>query len=66
MYGAYGRDHRKHMCTFKRHRDETSMFLVAGNLFALVYMLLSPSFSSFEICVAAAMIGFFYFMKKVL
>lgn len=72
MGRAYGPSsavhHRKRLFfMLRRHwRDETSMLLAAGSLLALVYILLSPSNGSIEICFPASILSFLYFMKKVL
>ena len=68
--GSCGHDNavlRDLLSALKRHwRDETSMVFGVASFCFVVYVLLSSSLTSFELCIATSMLSFFYFMKKVL
>lgn len=55
------------MSTLKRHwRNEMSAFFAVASLCAIIFVLLSSSFNSFELCLVALVLGFIYFMVKTL
>lgn len=55
------------MSTIKRHwRDEMAAVFAVASFCAVIFTLLSPSFNSFEVCIAALVLGFFYSLTKML
>lgn len=55
------------MSTIKRHwRDEMSAVLAVASFCGIIFSLLSPSFTSFEVCIAALILGLLYFVTKML
>lgn len=55
------------MSTLKRQwRNEMSAFFAVASFCAIIFVLLSSSFNSFELCLVALILGFIYFTVKIL
>jgi hypothetical protein len=55
------------LSTIKRHwRDEIAAVFAVASFCGVIFTLLSPSFNSVEVCIAALILGFLYSLTRML